>query len=145
MSINILRTVQDTNSVPDEAFFTMDLRTVPGMAGPELTRRLALAAGPEVAFETILGIPAVCTEHDDPWVRSSFRLLDGHLDSPAGIEAVQFFTDASAFRQALPHLPIIILGPGDPGQAHRTDESCEVRQIDAAMRMYLDLCRGWGA
>jgi len=143
MSINTLRAGQNTNSVPDEAFFTMDLRTLPGMAGPELTASLARTAGSDVELDTLLDIPAVWTDAADPWVRRSFALLADHLDSPPGIETVQFFTDASAFRQALPHTPIIILGPGDPGLAHRTDEYCEVRQLEAATRMYLDLCRAW--
>jgi succinyl-diaminopimelate desuccinylase len=143
MSINTLHAGQNTNSVPDEAFFTVDLRTLPGMIGPELIARLARTAGPDVEFDTLLDIPAVWTEADDPWVCRSFELLRGHLNSAPGIETVQFFTDASAFRQALPHMPIIILGPGDPNLAHRTDEYCEVRQIETAMRMYLDLCRDW--
>lgn len=145
MSINTMRSGQNTNSVPDEATFTMDLRTLPEPGSAVLLERLRRAAGADVTLTTLLDIPAVWTDAADPWVRRAFETLRGFLDRPAGVETVQFFTDASAFRQALPDVPILILGPGDPGLAHRTDEHCAVAQISQAADMYLALCREWAA
>ncbi len=93
----------------------------------------------------LLDIPAVWTEPDHPWVRRAFGLLAEYLDAPPGIESVQFFTDAAALRTALPDAPVLILGPGDPALAHRTDEFAETAQIRAATDMYAALARQWCA
>jgi succinyl-diaminopimelate desuccinylase len=143
LSINTLHAGQNPNSVPDLARFTLDLRTVPAQDHAALAARAAATAGPDAAIATMLDIPAVWTEPDDPWARRAFGVLDPLLDRPAGIETVQFFTDAAAFRRALPRVPILILGPGDPALAHRTDEFCEVDQIRAAAAMYLALGLDW--
>ncbi len=37
----------------------------------------------------------------------------------------------------------MILGPGEPGQAHQTDEHCPVAAIEEATRIYLELGRRW--
>lgn len=143
LSINTLRAGQNPNSVPDRARFTLDLRTVPAQDHAALAARVAAVAGPDAVFATLLDIPAVWTDPDHPWVREAFGVLDPLLDRPAGIETVQFFTDAAALRRALPEVPILVLGPGDPALAHQTDEYCEVEQIRAAARMYAALGLAW--
>jgi succinyl-diaminopimelate desuccinylase len=37
----------------------------------------------------------------------------------------------------------VILGPGEPGQAHQTDEWCSVKQIHAGVEIYLGILRDW--
>lgn len=153
-SVNTLHAGQNTNSVPDRATLRIDIRTIPGQRGAVMARKVAEAAGgpgepgepgEEVEMGVLLDIPAVWTEPDHPWVRRAFGLLAEYLDAPPGIESVQFFTDAAALRTALPDAPVLILGPGDPALAHRTDEFAETAQIRAATDMYAALARQWCA
>lgn len=143
LSINTLKAGQIINAVPDQAEFRMDMRTTPGQTGEALLDQIQQLAGDDVSFTTLMDMPAVWTERDDPWVDRSFALLAQFMDAPPAIETVPFFTDASAFRTTLPEVPIIILGPGDPGLAHKPDEYVKVTQIERARDMYLALCSDW--
>ncbi|MBX6167228.1 MAG: M20 family peptidase, partial [Thermobispora bispora] len=47
-----------------------------------------------------------------------------------------YFTDASVLRPALGDPPTLICGPGEPDQAHVTDEHCRVSRIEEAVGIY---------
>ncbi len=55
--------------------------------------------------------------------------------------AVPFNTDGSFLAPAYGGIPTLILGPGDPTQAHQTDEWCSIARIDEAVSIYLELMR----
>jgi succinyl-diaminopimelate desuccinylase len=71
------------------------------------------------------------------------RLLADFQGKEPGVAGVAYFTDAAAVRAALPDLPLLILGPGEPAAAHTTDESCPVEQIRAAQAIFEALIRAW--
>jgi len=50
-----------------------------------------------------------------------------------------YFTDASALVPALGNPPVIILGPGNLAQVHKTDEYCLVSDIEAATEAYYQI------
>jgi len=54
---------------------------------------------------------------------------------------VNFFTDASVLTSALKNPPTLILGPGEPSQAHQTNEYCVVEKIGRAVEFYLEIAR----
>jgi succinyl-diaminopimelate desuccinylase len=39
--------------------------------------------------------------------------------------------------------PVVILGPGEPGMAHQTDEYCRVDRIREAALLFTDLIDDW--
>jgi succinyl-diaminopimelate desuccinylase len=41
----------------------------------------------------------------------------------------------------LGEVPTVVIGPGEMGQAHQTDEYCTVRRIEEASEIYRDLIR----
>ncbi len=131
------------NSVPDSAVFTLDIRTVPGLDHAALAAEIARLAGEAVRIETLLDVPPVWTAPDHPWIDRVKRLWTSRRGSPSQVETVQFFTDAAAVRAALPEVPIVILGPGDPAMAHRTDEFCPVHELDEAVLCYQDIIADW--
>ncbi|MGH8316087.1 MAG: M20/M25/M40 family metallo-hydrolase [Steroidobacterales bacterium] len=69
------------------------------------------------------------------------RLSRAWCVSPPG--AATFFSDASVLTPAMGMPTTIILGPGEPGQAHQTDEWCSVAQIHAAVEIYRNILRDW--
>ena len=54
-----------------------------------------------------------------------------------------YFTDASVLTPAFGNPPTIILGPGEAGKAHQTDEYCAVDRIQAATEIYAALAAKW--
>lgn len=141
--LSTLHAGQNSNSVPDRAEMTLDMRTVPGQAHADLAEQVKSLAGADVNCRVTLDLPPVWTEPDHPWLA---RLLDAFTPvftrrPEAG--TVQFFTDAAALRAALPHLPVLILGPGDPALAHQTDEACELGQIRRVDALYDIILEDW--
>ncbi len=119
-------------------------RRLPADLDPEsLAAGLRRAAGPEVEWETLSCGHGVDTDPAHPWVQRALGLLAleaGRVPEPGRLP---YFTDAGVLAPALGRPPVLILGPGDPGQAHQTDESCPESAIRLAARFYAALCRDW--
>jgi hypothetical protein len=54
-----------------------------------------------------------------------------------------YFTDGSVLQPALRNCPTIVLGPGEPSQAHQIDEFCETEKILEAVTIYRALAEKW--
>ncbi len=143
LSVNTFAAGQNVNSVPDLASFSLDVRTVAGQDNAAVAAALSRLAGPDIAFSELLNLPPVWTPPDHPWLARVFTLLAETVAPPPGVETVQFFTDAAALRAYHPDLPMVILGPGDPGQAHRTDEYCETGALTLAVVQYGRIIADW--
>ena len=99
--------------------------------------------GERILFSTLLDIEAVYTPGSDPWMQRVQALVDAAGNQPASSSIVSYFTDAAALRPLMGMPPTVILGPGEPGQAHQTDEYCLVGKIPQAKALYVDLIRDW--
>ena len=135
----------NVNSVPDSASFTVDMRTVPGQESTAISSMIKKAIGNLADVEVLLDVPPFWTDPADPWVGRVWSMLrqGAGREEPFRVRTVQFFTDAAALRQVLPHVPMVILGPGDPEKAHSTDEACPVRELDEACGFYENIIRDW--
>ncbi|MCB2192645.1 MAG: M20 family metallopeptidase [Deltaproteobacteria bacterium] len=131
------------NMVPDLAVFQADLRTVPGLEHEELCEEVARKVGPDIAVSKLIDLPGFLTPPEDPWAAEVLALLERLQGRPPVPGYVNYFTDASVLRPAMGNPPTVILGPGLPGQAHQTDEFCEVAKIQEAAELYLALARHW--
>lgn len=138
------RSGRNTNSVPDSAAFTVDIRTIPGQTREALLAQLSDAAGNRAHWDVLLDVPPFWTDPANPWLVRVWSLLrkEGEPET-LPVRTVQFFTDAAALRQALPDTPIMILGPGDPAHAHITNEGCPVAELEEASRKYETIIREW--
>jgi succinyl-diaminopimelate desuccinylase len=133
----------NVNSVPDRAAFGVDIRVTPEVDLPALKARLRQAVGPEIDMTFGTAANAVWTEPDEPWIvelREMLATPDGTL---AEIGAAPYFTDAAALRAGYGPIPTIVLGPGEPRQAHQTDEFCYVERIEEAAELYAAIIRRW--
>jgi succinyl-diaminopimelate desuccinylase len=65
------------------------------------------------------------------------------LDERPVERGLTYFTDASILTPALGHPPTLILGPGEPGMAHKTDEWCRISAIETACEAYMEIARRW--
>lgn len=127
------------NSVPDSATFTVDFRTTPAESHKDLLVKLGDMLGPEAEVEVVVDVPGFSTAPDDPAVApvvAAYSHAFGKAPVPLG---APYFTDASALTPALGTVPTVVIGPGEMGQAHQTDEFCLVDRIDESRAIYADI------
>jgi succinyl-diaminopimelate desuccinylase len=141
--VSTLHSGINSNSVPDSALLTLDARTVPGQKSADILKDIENIVRGEAVMEVTVDLESVWTDPDIPWVKNVREICGGILNDPIGIETVAFFTDAAPVRDAIPGIPVVILGPGDPALAHKVDESCSIAQIDAVQAMYVEIIRDW--
>lgn len=129
----------NVNSVPDAAELTIDLRSVAGQAHAALRDRLGRALGPQIELQTLLDVAPVCTDADDPWLRRAIATVAALTGDATPPRTASYFTDAAALRPALGMPPTLVLGPGDPGLAHQTDEHVPLDRLHQAVAIYAAL------
>jgi succinyl-diaminopimelate desuccinylase len=66
--------------------------------------------------------------------------LSGKRPMAAG---AAYFTYCSVLTPAFGNPPTIILGPGEPEMAHKTDEFCYLSKIELAVEAYTEISRQW--
>src|ERR687885_1982007 len=82
------------NSVADRAEAGIDVRTVPGLTGDAVARRVADAMGGDVGVEIDLALEPVDTDPSDPWVQEVFGVMEPLIDEPPQPRGLAYFTDA---------------------------------------------------
>lgn len=143
LSVNTIRGGININSVPDRTEIGVDIRTVPSVEHAGLKRALGQHIGEKVNMEVLLDLPGVWTSPELEWVKRVMRIAADVTGSAALPGAATFFSDASVLTPAMGMPATIILGPGEPGQAHQTDEWCSVARIHAAVEIYRNILRDW--
>jgi succinyl-diaminopimelate desuccinylase len=131
------------NSVPDRTVFGIDIRTVPPLTGDGIVKDLRAYLGKEVELTEMTNAAAVASDPDNEWVREVFDLAAAALGERPVPRGVTYFTDASALAAAFGGPPVVILGPGETGMAHKTDEYCRVANIETAVDLYTEMARRW--
>lgn len=143
LNIGTIKGGLNVNSVPDAAEIGVDIRTVPGVEHATLLAQMRSYLGPDVAVEPWIDVGPVWSAPDHPWIARVFDAVTRATGERPGIETATFFTDAGVLHRAYGGPPTVILGPGEPTQAHKTDEWCEVAKIEQAVGIYRELMRGW--
>lgn len=131
------------NSVPDRAVLEIDLRTIPGMDHAELRQRVSTHMQEDMEIETAIDLPGVWTSPQTPWVERTARIASEVTGEPFELRTATYFSDASILVPALDDAPTLILGPGEPKQAHQTDEWCRVDRIRQATEIYQRMIVDW--
>ena len=143
LNVGTIRGGLNINSVPDEAVFAIDIRTVPTSRHAEVKAQLQRELGPEVELETLLDLEPVYTPESDAWMQEIFDLLQPHLGARPEARTATYFTDAAALSRAYRAPPTVILGPGEAQMAHQTDEYCVMDRVQTAVSVYEDIARRW--
>ncbi|WP_088319838.1 M20/M25/M40 family metallo-hydrolase [Kineosporia sp. R_H_3] len=139
------------NIVPDSAQMLLDVRVVPGVALDDVRAKVAALAGEGVTVADHVVLPPVGTAPDDPFVGLVADALGAvGLDADVAPPA-RYFTDASVLAGLLgpaaaldgPHVPTVVLGPGEADQCHVADEWCSTSKTEAAVEVYGRLLDLW--
>ncbi len=131
------------NIVPDEVVVGIDIRTIPPQTHERLLKDLQAFLGQDVTLEPVVSAESIATDPDNGWVREVFEIMTGFLEETPLPRAATYFTDASALAPALAKPPTLILGPGEPDMAHKTDEFCLVHKIEEGAEAYFEIARRW--
>ncbi len=143
LNVGNVRGGLNINSVPDAAELGIDIRTIAGQDHAAVFQCLCQVLGPQIHLRSLLDVGSVYTEADDPWMQRVLALCTARSGRPNPPRTVSYFTDAAALRGPLGSPPIVILGPGEPGMAHQTDEYCQVEHIQEATALFTDLITDW--
>ena len=120
------------NIVPSEASATIDHRTV----GNQEELLDWWASQPEIdELHTVIDLPAVWTPAETRWL--------GTLPAVVSNEAVPYFTDGSYIAQALPGVPIVVWGPGQPTAMHATNERIAISDLELSIQQFSSTVRSW--
>ena len=134
---------ENVNSVPDFARIKIDIRTVGNQKSADVYDALKQYLGNEITMKILQASDAVATDPDDLWVREVFDIMTPILGERPEPRAATYFTDAGQLTPALGNPPTIILGPGEPAMAHKTNEFCYVSRIEEAVAAYLRIGEKW--
>jgi len=141
VAVTSIKAGENVNSIPDTCTFTLDVRTIPGIDHTQALQELQTVLGREVQFEPPLAdMPPVGTDPEEAFVRCVLRCLS---ESDVGAIGLPYFTDGSVLQSAYSGCPTVILGPGEPSQAHQTDEFCLVEKINEAAEIYRETIEHW--
>jgi len=130
------------NLVPDAAKIGVDIRTVPGMDHAALLARLERLLG-DAELDVFSNLPAVWTEPSDEWMQRVFAICRSQLGAAPAVRTASYMTDAANLLKVYAGAPTVVLGPGDPQQAHQTDEFCSMEKIRQSVALYEALIRDW--
>ncbi len=144
LNVGTVNSGLNVNSVPDRAEIGIDIRSVPGLTYDRILEHLKAELGDDVLLETIVDVGSVWTEPASPWIKNVYDVVERLSGEPSGEpKTAPYFTDASVLTPAFGGPPTIILGPGEAGKAHQTDEYCLVERILKATAIYAALARQW--
>lgn len=131
------------NSVPDRCVIGVDIRTIPGQNHREIYQELQTFLGDEVKIELLNEAQSIATDEKNEWVQSIFEIVEPYLKTRPAVKGATFFTDASVLTPAFGYPPTIILGPGEPEMAHKTDEFCHISKVEECVEIYRKIAEKW--
>lgn len=127
------------NSVPDHTEFTIDVRSTTKLKNSEAYGQLKEKLGADVVLSKMVNLEAISTPEAHPFVRMVFDLMDISPGRKGLNKSVPFLTDASVLTPWMDDAPTIILGPGEPDMAHKTDEFCYIDKLHRAVSIYQEI------
>lgn len=143
LNVGTLRGGLNTNSVPDAAEMTVDIRTTPAVDHAALRAQIAALLGPDAQVEPLIDAQSVRTPQDHPFIAGVGEVLRRVRATEPRFGSAPYFTDASALTTAYGGVPTVILGPGELSLCHQTDEFCETAKIGQAVEAYAQIARRW--
>ena len=131
------------NSVPDDCVIGVDIRTIPGQNYEEIQQQLQNYLGSDLEISLLNEAQSIATSEENEWIQSVFQIVEPYLKAKPVAKGATFFTDASALTPAFGNPPTVILGPGEPEMAHKTDEFCRMSKIEESVEIYTRIAEAW--
>ena len=142
MNVGTIEGGAGVNLVPDSAQIGVDIRTVPGMDHAALRAQLQALLG-DAELDVFSDLQPVWTEPEQVWMQRVFEICNAELGAAPEVATASYMTDAANLLKVYRGAPTVVLGPGEPQQAHQTDEYCSMEKIRQAVALYEALIRDW--
>jgi succinyl-diaminopimelate desuccinylase len=139
INVGMIKGGMNINSVPDHAEFTMDIRSTTMLTHAHILRKLHQELGEDLAIETLVDLGPVATPESDPLVSLVCDICGLDRQSESRARALPYLTDGSVLQPYYGGVPTLILGPGEPGMAHKTDEYCFIENIIQSVSIYKNI------
>jgi len=131
-----------TNVIPDKCEAQFDIRTLPGQDHAQILAEFERVidtlsqsnAGFDIRMEIVTGQPGVETDTSIPFILSVIENIR-QTKADAEIVGMRYFSDGAVLVPALKS-PIILLGPGEPEQAHVVDEHVFVDKLYESYQIF---------
>ncbi len=152
MNIGTIHGGLNTNSVPDSALMTLDIRTVPGVEPGDIVnaiQNLVDAQGNDIKVRRLFDAPSMYTDPNDEWVSRVFDITGEYLGARPTAKTITFSTDGPHLKNGFEkssnglNVPALVLGPGEPHMAHQTDEFISLNKTETSVAMFEHLMRDW--
>jgi len=143
INVGTIKGGANINSVPDQAVIGIDIRTIPAQNNKRVYDELKRYLGHEFELDRLVDVGGISSDPQHEWIEEVFGIMESYLKEHPPVRGVSYFTDASVLTPALGSPPTIILGPGEPVMAHKTDEFCYISKIEEASAAYLEIARKW--
>ncbi len=143
MNIGTISGGININSVPDKATIGLDIRTIPGQDHEEIQKSIQNILGQDVEVKLLEEARSIATNFEHKWVQQVCEIMESILGERPEPSMASFFTDASVLTPAYDNPPTIILGPGEPTIAHKTDEYCYISKIEEVTLAYIEIAMKW--
>jgi succinyl-diaminopimelate desuccinylase len=131
------------NSVPDHAEFTIDIRSTSKTDHSNIIKRLSQELGVETKLEILVDLNPVFTDEENPFVQLVYDICGIKKGSSGYPKFLPYLTDGSVLQKVYQGAPTIILGPGEPDMAHKTDEFCYIDKLEESKRIYKEVILKW--
>ncbi len=141
INVGLMSGGMNPNSVPDNAQFSIDARTTAAFGNKNVLSHLKKILGDKVYLETIVDLEPVITMPESVFIATVLEVCKKSQQKER--LTLPYVTDASILKKSYPNAPIIILGPGEPRQAHQTDEFCYIEKISEAVELYKNIIIKW--
>ena len=143
MNIATIHGGLNTNSVPDSATLTVDVRTVPGIDHVHLCHSIQTLIGDVGKVRKIVDTPPLYSEPNE-WIESVYDVATPFIEGKPTPKTIMFSTDGADLKRGYGGaVPTVIIGPGQPEMAHQTDEWCSMNRIDQSVEIFEKIMREW--
>ena len=134
------------NSIPDLAELGIDIRSTVNWSHTEILHKLKILLAPlNPEFEMIFDLPPLWTPPETATIPEIFAACNTVRKQTHPPAIVTFYTDGGVLGPGLGNAPVIVLGPGDSGMAHKVDEYVATDDLAESVALYLEilarLCR----
>ncbi len=128
------------NSVPDKSELGMDIRSTVDLSNQDILSRIRRLLEPyRYELDVLFDLPPLWTPPENAIVQAITACCEKINNCPHPPAIAPFYTDGGILGPALGEVPVVILGPGEPGMAHKVDEYVPLSHLECSYKIYLEL------
>jgi succinyl-diaminopimelate desuccinylase len=139
INIGKMKGGMNLNSVPDFAEFTIDVRSTTKINHKDIIERIKEDFNGEAELEILVDMNPVSSNEKDSFVQLVYDVCQIDRSSSMYPKSLPYLTDGSVLQGLYNKVPTIILGPGQPEMAHKTDEFCYTDNILKSVEIYKNI------